>query len=161
MVKVSAPPSSADPFTRVDEHNGLAKGDLIRVRDEDGVFKVTSIVVGDDGAPLWVDAFGGVGYPGKEAYAGWRSFSLDRILLDSSGQAQTVESGRRDSGLLVELEHELARNGTASRPAPDDPKAEKSLRERFYTAARRMGVKVRVRNVDGMIVAKLKDESVS
>lgn len=164
MVKVSGKSSSPLPGRpRVDELDGIAKGDLISIKDEPGRFKVMSIALNDDGSCAWVDAFGGEGYPSRseEVYVGWRAFSLDRIVgMDQPGGTPAIiEHGRRDSGLLADLQHELARSGTSSRPAPDDPKAEKSLRERYYTAARKLGMKVKVKLIDGMIVAKIKEES--
>lgn len=162
MKIVGNTPSPLPGRPRVDECDGLAKGDLISIKDEPGRFKVMSIALNDDGSIAWVDAFGGEGYPAKndQVYVGWRAFRPERIVRSAgSGAPSQVEHGRRDSGLLQELHDELARTGAASRPAPEDPREEKSLRERFYTAGRRLGMKIKVKRVDDMIVARVKDEA--
>lgn len=65
-------------------------------------------------------------------------------------------SGKRDADLLTRIADTLHGQGYIEFDAPEDPKQNKSLRERIYTAARKSGMKVKVKNdlaVDGKIRA--------
>lgn len=68
-------------------------------------------------------------------------------------RAKAVRPGKRSKAFLEELAERLRKDGELEFPAPDDEKANKSLRERIYSAARRSGMKVRVTNRDGVIRA--------
>lgn len=68
-------------------------------------------------------------------------------------RAQTVATGKRSSKLLDEIAERLRADGELEFKAPEDPKENKSLRERIYTAARRKGMRVKVTNKDGVIRA--------
>lgn len=68
-------------------------------------------------------------------------------------------SGKRDGKLLDAIYSTLRERGEIEFDAPSDPKQNKSLRERIYTAARKNGMKVKVVNdlEAGKIRATVKD----
>lgn len=71
-------------------------------------------------------------------------------------KVEKVEPGKRNSSILEDIYAALKRDGEFRLPAPDDPKELKSRRERIYTAARRKGMKVKIRIIDGEIIATVK-----
>lgn len=68
-------------------------------------------------------------------------------------------SGKRDGKLLDSIYATLRERGEIEFDAPTDPKQNKSLRERIYTAARKHGMKVKVVNdlKTGKVRATVKD----
>lgn len=71
----------------------------------------------------------------------------------------STQPGKRSRALLEEIYHALFTHGIFELELTEedkDPKVLKSKKERIYSAARRKGMKVNVRVIDGKIVAKPK-----
>lgn len=71
-------------------------------------------------------------------------------------RAQAVTAGKRSAKFLDDIYEHLRADGELTFEAPEDPKENKSLRERIYSAARRKGMRVKVTNKDGVIRAEVK-----
>lgn len=71
-------------------------------------------------------------------------------------RAQAVTAGKRSAKFLDDIYEHLRADGELTLEAPEDPKENKSLRERIYSAARRKGMRVKVTNKDGVIRAEVK-----
>lgn len=134
----------------------MSAGDTFKVtrpEDADSTFRITRIRLEHDGQSVaWIE-----GRSCHKDEPATRAFNLDEIVRGSAGAVSQVSTGRRDPSLLADLQSELAGSHVASRPAPEDPKELKSLKERMYTAARKCQFKIKVRVEDGMVVARVKE----
>lgn len=68
------------------------------------------------------------------------------VIAKAVKQVTAKPSGSRNAKLLVEIAETLRRDGYIEFPRPEDPKQNKSLRERIYTACRKTGMPVRVKD---------------
>lgn len=94
-------------ITKVEEFEGWVKGDLVKITEEDGIFRFHALASNSKNEQ-WVDVYGPLvsskdKNTGREFWdaapsgAAWRSFNLDRIV-----DIKVKTSSRTDSGTIKE-----------------------------------------------------------